>query len=271
MTLDDITTALRTSTATPGAALTAAVEQADALAPDIFALADKYCRGVYLLPADTDHLFYGLHVLAAARHPGLLDRLITIARQPAEDIHRLLPDYISPGLTRLLLSVWDREPAELLRLIEHADLAPEVKWALYDLLARIAFDGRIARNTAADFLARIERDNLIDDDDMAWWGWASAVVKLGLVELEPALRRVWAQSICDQFTTSDKDEELADLAFAAQNPTDTRLFDEDHVRAIDDPVEALAWIEDRAAAMADWMESAAESPVRTMTSPRRRG
>ena len=39
------------------------------------------------------------------------------------DIHRLLPEYISPGLTRLLLSVWDRDATELLRLIEHADLA----------------------------------------------------------------------------------------------------------------------------------------------------
>jgi hypothetical protein len=77
-------------------------------------------------------------------------------------------------------------------------MAPGAKWALYSVLARLTFDGQIGREETAAFLTRIERDNLIDDGDMTWWGWEEAVVSLGLTELEPALRRVWQS----RFTSS---------------------------------------------------------------------
>ena len=66
MTLDEITSALKSSDTTPLAALRAGVAKTDELAPLIFAIAEKLCRGVYLLPGQNDLLFYGLHILAAA-------------------------------------------------------------------------------------------------------------------------------------------------------------------------------------------------------------
>jgi hypothetical protein len=89
-----------------------------------------------LLPAETELLFNGLHILAAARHPGLCDQVIAIARQSAEQLDCLFPDHTAISLARLLLSVWDRGADTLFHLIEHADMAPEAKWALYDVLAR---------------------------------------------------------------------------------------------------------------------------------------
>ena len=91
MTLDEIMIVLNTSDAVLKDALTAGVACAAELAPPVFAVADKFCRGVYLLPSETDSLFYGLHILAAARHPGLCDRVLAIARQPGEDVDRLFP------------------------------------------------------------------------------------------------------------------------------------------------------------------------------------
>jgi len=119
-------------------------------------------------------LFYGLHILAAARHPGLWDQVLAIARQPGEGVDRLFPDFVTNGLSRLLLSVWDADAGELFKLAEHADMAPEVKWALYDVLSRLTFDGRVPRKQTLAFLSRIERDGLIDDGDMVWWGWEQA-------------------------------------------------------------------------------------------------
>lgn len=252
MTLDDITAALSTADAVPKGALTAAVTHADALAPVVFAIADKFCRGVYLLPADCNLLFYGLHVLAAARQPGLLDQLIGIARQPGEALDQLFPDHTPTSLARLLLSVWHRDAEALFHLIERADMAPEAKWALYDVLARLTFDGRIARNVTAAFLARIERDSLIDGGDMAWWGWQQAVAKLGFTELEPALRRAWTKPIYEMHDEADHAQVLDTLQQAAADPADSTVFDAEQLRAIDDPVEAVAWLNHRASTMAEW-------------------
>jgi hypothetical protein len=98
MTLDEITSALKSSDTTPLAALTAGVSKSDELAPLVFAIADKFCRGVYLLPEEDELLFYGLHILTAARHPELFEWGIMTARQPAEQLNHIFPDHIPTSL-----------------------------------------------------------------------------------------------------------------------------------------------------------------------------
>jgi uncharacterized protein len=252
MSLDEIIAALKSTNAVSTAALAAGVAHADGIAPVVYTIADKFCHGIHLLPVETELLFNGLHILAAARHPGLCDQVIAIARQSAEQLDCLFPDHTTISLARLLLSVWDRGAESLFNLIEHADMAAEAKWALYDVLARQTYDGRISRHETTSFLARIERDNLIDDGEMVWWGWEQAVVKLGLFELEPALRRVWSKPVYAMHTKADHDALLEALQRAAANPTDASLFDAERVRAIDDPVEAVAWGEHRAEKIAKW-------------------
>ncbi len=249
---DDIIAALKAPGAVPAEALTAAVGQADALAPVIYAIADKKCRGVYLLPGDESLLFYGLHALAAVRHPGLLERLLALARLPGDDLDGVFLANAGTCLTRLLLSVWDRPASELFGLIEHADLAPEAKGALYDMLGRLTFDGRIEQSETVAFLARIERDNLIDDGDMTWWGWERAVVRLGLADFEPALRRVWSKEIYVHHEDEERDQALADLQQAAADPTNPARFDDANVRPVTDAVEAAVWVSDRARELAEW-------------------
>jgi Uncharacterised protein family (UPF0149) len=252
MTLDEIIAALKSTNATHAAALLAGVAHADELAPVVYSIVAKFCRGIHLLPADTKLLFNGLHVLAAARHPGLCERVIAIAHQSAEQLDHLFSDHTAVSLARLLLSVWDRGADSLFDLIEHADLAPEAEWALYDVLARQTNDGRVPRDQTTSFLARIERDSLIEDGEAAWWGWEQAVVKLGLVELEPALRRAWSKAIYLMHSKADHDAMLEALQRVAANPSDSSLFDAEHVRAIDDPAEAVAWGEQRAERIARW-------------------
>jgi uncharacterized protein len=89
---------------------------------------------------------------------------------------------------------------------------------------------------------------------MTWWGWEEAVVSLGLTELEPALRRVWAKPIYEQHVEQDHAEQLEAMRRAAADPSDPFAFEEEDIRAIDDPVEAVSWVERRAAAMLAWEE-----------------
>src|SRR4051812_2955094 len=107
MTLDEITSALKSPNLPPESALTAGLALADELAPGIYSVADKLCRGVYLLPAENELLFYGLHILAAAKHPALFNHLMAMARLSENELEQLFPDHVPISLKRLLLSVWD--------------------------------------------------------------------------------------------------------------------------------------------------------------------
>jgi uncharacterized protein len=242
MPLDDIRTKLCTAKAVPVDALRAAVAHADALADDVYALADKFCRGVYLFPAQDKLLFHGLHVLGAARHVGLYPCLVSLLRHNKNDLDHLFPDHGSASMTRLMLSVWDGDADALFHMIEFADLAESAKWALFDVLARLTFDGRIPRARTAKFLERFESAPLTDEDDNSWWAWEDAVTRLGLIELEPALRRVWAKPTNEHRRRIDNDECLAELLHTAANPSDPEPFVADKIMAIEDPAEALAWV-----------------------------
>ena len=246
MTLDDILTALTSAEDTPAAAMTAAVGQADALAPHVYAAVDKLCRGVFLMPRDNRLLLFGLPVLAAARHPGLYEQALRLVRQPTGNTGQVYPNHVDVDLARLVLSVWDGDADRLINMLEHADLEPEPKTALFNAVARLVFDGRIPRERMVELMSRMERDNLIDADDESWWGWELAAVKLGLSELEEALPRVWTKAVYANHTEADRAESLARLRKAAAAPADPSPFDEEDLRPIDDPVEAVAWVDRRA-------------------------
>lgn len=247
MTPHEIETALKVMEPLPREALRAGVDQAAELAYD---RAERFCRGIYLLPGDLNVLANGLHVLAAARHPDLMGHLIELLRQPDEDLDRLFPLRVSTGVARLLLSVWDRPTEDLLRMIEYADVGNQARAALYAVLARLTFDGRVNRGVMAEFLTRVERDDLHGDDAADWWGWQDTVCRLGIVELEPALERVWGKETDEVIRQRERDEALEELREAAAKPSDASGFDAEDIRPISDPVEALEWIERREAALA---------------------
>ncbi len=141
-----------------------------------------------------------------------------------------------------MLSVWDGDADALFRLIEHAELGDSGRCALFDLLARLTFDGKVARPATAAFLERYEQEALADDDSGSWWGWEGAVTKLGLTDLEPALRRAWEKPAFAETLDTDKTDALAELAAAAAAPADATAFETSGLAAVTDPFAALDWM-----------------------------
>jgi uncharacterized protein len=141
MTLEEITSALKSRNATPVDAIHAALSKADDLAPVIFFLTDKLCEGFYLLPEDSDLLFFGLNILAAAKHPELLSHLMKLARQSETELEQIFPQHISTSLTRLILSVWEGDASALFAATKDTGLITDVRWAFFEVIARLTFDG----------------------------------------------------------------------------------------------------------------------------------
>jgi uncharacterized protein len=267
MMLEEITSALRSADPPSADALRAGVAKSDQLAPIIFGLVDKLCDGVFLLPEENALLRCGLPVLGASRHPGLYTYVLKLTFLEQEELERVFPLHISESLTRLLLSVWDEDVDALFAAIENDEIISEVRWAWLDVLARGVFDGVIPRERALALLARLEREGAFEEGDSVWWSWEETVIRLGAVELEPALRRVWAKAVFEELTPGEHEESLAELHRVASNLADPALFDEDEICAIDDPAEALAWIARREKAMEAWRaenEEPDDDPARSV-------
>lgn len=238
----DIHAELESARTPPVAAMRAAVGEAAAIAPDIIALVEMAAEGVYLLPSQDRLLFYGLPVLAAARHAALYQPLTRLLRRPETELDRLLGDAVTETVPRILVSVFDGDPDPLIAAIEDRGADGIVRWGMFDVLARLTFEGAIARETAFAVIERFDRERLADDGDAAWEGWQNAVMLLGLDGLADRVRAAWEDGRSPQREVDKRDWEER-LRDACADPANPGRFEHCRVDPIDDPATAFAWLE----------------------------
>ena len=226
----------------PAEAMRAAVGEAAALAPAVIEVVGKAAEGTYLLPRQDRLLFYGVHVLAAARHAGLYRPLLHLLRRPQPELERLFGDACTETVPSIVLSVFDGDPGPLIAVIEDRAVDGLVRWGLLEVLARLTFDGAVARETALAVLDRFDRERLAGDGDPAWEGWQEAVVLLGLGGLADRVRAAWDDGRCPQRDVDKLDWEER-LSKACADPADAGRFELSRVERLDDPVAALGWMD----------------------------
>ena len=239
----EIILALETAQRRPDAVLRQAGSRAGEIAPAVIDVVEKATDGVYLMPKQRNLLFWGIHVLAAARRTELYRPLLRLLRQcPDDDVDRLLGDATTQTIGGIVISVCDGDPGPLLEACADQNVDAFVRWNLLTGLARLAFDGVIAREVAVEFFDRFEREPLAEPDDPAWQGWQDAISLLGLEEMRERLRADWDN---DRILQDEGDlKHVENQLTLAQNlaPGDSSLFVRGGVVPIDDPVAALAWL-----------------------------
>ncbi len=231
MTLDEIRHQLATARGIPVAALSAAVEQAEALVPEVLRLVDLASRSVVLTRPEERLLFYGVHVLAAARRAELYEPLLKLINERSLDFRWLLCD---ASLTGLLISTMPSACEPPYRLLTHPYVHGESKTDLFLLIAWMVLRGRASREEFAAFLDRFDREATEDADDSAWYGWQAAISLLGLTEFEDRVRRGWEAGRLRHDNDADREEFVGELHRAADRATDERLFEEYDLAPIGD-------------------------------------
>jgi hypothetical protein len=242
MGFDDIRETLETAERTPDAALREALSHAADLAPLLAALIGKLENGVYLMPRQENLLAYGAQVLAAAGFTPFWPAWHDLLRLPAEQLDELFGDGVVTILRTVTLGVARDQAPALFELLEAPHVTGVVSWALFEVLARLVWEGRADRARMIALLERFERDKMAPDDADAWAGWLGAVVLLGLTDLVPAIEQAFATEPFDYLNEADRIEtfeRLAATAAAAADPSNEQGFIDDHLTCVDDPVDAL--------------------------------
>jgi uncharacterized protein len=243
----EVIAALEAADRRPDAALRAAMSRAGEIAPAVIELLDTATSGAALLGPQENLLFWGIHVLGAARRTELYHPLMRFLRAcKDDDLDRLLGDAKTATLPQIVISVFDGDPLPLLDACADRGVDEYARWNLIGALARLTFDGAIARETTLAFLDRFDREPLAGPDDVAWQGWQDAISLLGLEEMRERLRAACREGRFRQ--------DAGELEFCLNQLTvarnleagDAALFVRANLAAIDDPVAALAWVSDAA-------------------------
>ena len=242
MTSDDIIAALEVARGVPKAALKAATQQPETIAPAVIACMERAAAGIALLPREESLVFYGIHALAAARHAAAFPAFMGLMRLPGERLDMLLGDAIGSS-AGLMLGLCNGNVTALVHFL--ADPMPDgiVKWSAFQAFARLVCEGLLPRDEALALLARF-RTSDTDPDDPYWRGWADAMIMLGAVDaIDDIVARVNGFEP-RPYSPGAIAKLRAEMEAAAANPGDMARFDRQHIAPLNDAVAALDWVDD---------------------------
>lgn len=224
----------------PRDALRQAAAAPETIADEVLRVLEGGAAGLELADADADLLFWGLHVLAAARDTRAFAPLMRLLRQDGDTLDDLLGDAATMTLPRIVASLFDGDDAELHAPILDSTTDEIVRNELFCALAFLTHEGRVERARTRNLLVRFDDKKVAVESDIGWVGWEESIAVLGFRDLAP---RVEAARRDGRLVgkVSDAAWFRATLREAEAKPADRERFDDRRYGYLDDPVAALAW------------------------------
>jgi len=143
---------------------------------------------------DADSLLIALHLFAEMRDTRIYRPLLAWACASPAALDSALGDAITETLNQVICSVFDGDPVPLQEAILDRRVDEYVAHALFEALAFLTSDSRIALGQARLFIERRYRQLPRDEDcGMRWVGWQKVVSYLGLTEYLPQVHTAFEE------------------------------------------------------------------------------
>ena len=222
----------------PAEALEEAVRRPQMVADAVLRAVERAASGEALATRDQNLLFWGIHLLGAARDPRLHEPLLRLLRRPAEAIGELIGDAVGTTLPRIFAGSFGGDATALEEALLDREADEFVRWNLFGAYAFLVFDGRIPRERAEDLLVRFDEARPARAGDSAWTGWQEAIALLGFSALVP---RVEAARADARLLEDEQDPDWFELTLdeAVAKPDDPARFQERELGYIEDLVGEL--------------------------------
>jgi uncharacterized protein len=222
----------------PAEAIDEAVRRPQAIADAVIGVVTRAHAGETLTPREQNLLFWGIHVLGAARESRLHGPLLDLLRGPAEPLGEIIGDAVGTTLPRIVAGTFGGDPDPLERALMDREADEFVRWNLFGAYAYLCFSGAIPRERAQDVLVRFDTERPARAGDAAWTGWEETIALLGFEDLAPRVAAAHADArlLADE---NDGDWFQLTLAEAVAKPQDSTRFDERELGLIGDVVAEL--------------------------------
>jgi uncharacterized protein len=225
----------------PDLALALALLQPDRIVDATLRVVEAAASGEPLSRKDENLLFWGIHVLGAAREERAFRPLMRLLRLSSDRLDELLGDATTETLQRIVAGVFDGNPQELIAVIADPSLDDFLRWQLFGALAFLTQVGRIDRAETIRFLHRFDDERLAVAGDVAWEGWGQAVVLLGLREMAEGVQAACRDGrIPEDISGPEWFEEM--LRRAEADPQNLTRFTDERLGYIEDLLAELDWV-----------------------------
>ncbi|MGU3537836.1 DUF1186 domain-containing protein [Methylobacterium sp. A54F] len=237
----DLIAILRQAEHLPRAALERAVADPSTIAEATLAVLDTAADDPDAVSdADANLLFWGLHVLAAARDTRALPPVLRLLRQDPEALDGILGDAITATLHRVVAALYDGEVEPLFAVLLDSSADDEARNAVFAALTHLTHEGRIPREAVAALLVRFDDGRKAVEGGSAWIGWEETIALLGLKDLAPRAEAARRDGrLTGEF--SDPAWFRETLQRAVRKPADPRDREARGLGTLDDPIADLAW------------------------------
>lgn len=151
----------------------------DNIAPALHAALAKFLATPALTDEEDSTLFWGVHIMAAARDEAAFPNMLRLLALPEDVLDSLLGDAVNVTTGQLIAGTFDGDAAALIGFIERPYPDPSVRGSAIQAMAFLTFDKRIDPAATEAFLHRFHAARMLEPGDPGWYGWMVAAGLLG--------------------------------------------------------------------------------------------
>lgn len=184
----------------PMKAVKAAVEQRDAITPELLGVLETVAENPAEWAKREDHMLhvFAIYLLAQFRETRAYPLLVKIVSAPGEIPFDLFGDTVTEGLKQVLASVYDGDPGPLRGLVESEQVNEYVRDAAINAFLVLAHTGLMAHNEVVGYFRSLFHGRLERRPSFAWSSLVCAVADLPAPELLDEVRQAYAHDLVDE-------------------------------------------------------------------------
>ena len=233
----------------PREALEAAVEQREAITPELLRILEyTLANAEELVVEDREDEYFGhlfaLHLLAQFRETRAFPLVVRFCELPGETLEHLLEETMTESLDRILASTFDGDMDALKRVIENPACNEYVHGAALMALVILVRMGVKQRDEVMAYLEELFRGKLERDPSFIWCGLADCAVLLYPEEVYADIRQAYEDGLVTPFfmrfsevtevLAMGKERVLEDLPSQVPGPIEDTIKEMERWTCLDD-------------------------------------
>jgi hypothetical protein len=185
----------------PRRAMQQAVEQREAITPDLLRLLEEVAASPQSFAERKDYMLhiFAMFLLAQFREKRAYRPLITMFSAPGEIPFELAGDTVTEGLRQILASVYDGDPEPLRHLVEDGNVNEYVRAAAMETFVVLMVSNQMMRDDVVAYFRELFHGKLERTPAQPWNWLVSTVADLPAPELLEEVRTAYANRLVEEF------------------------------------------------------------------------
>ena len=219
----------------PMQAMKAAIEQREAITPELLRVMESVADDPVKHAELKDYMLhdFALYLLAQFREKRAYAPIVKMFSAPGETPFELFGDTVTEGLSQILASVYDGNPAPLRGLVESEQVNEFVRSAVLDSFLVLEHTGQMPRAEVVEYFRSLFHGKLQRVHSYAWDGLVCAVADLPAPELLEEVRQAYAEGLVDRT--------VADLAGIERDVASPKPWRRERQHLITDAIAEMEW------------------------------